>query len=301
MTTDMFRSFASPAVIEFARFIFENPGATRRQIQEHLYAKINPIVDRGKWSKVSAHPDTGLPGWLYQADLREMTREEYMKNANTHLFSPYYTVHLSNVEGSERNYRGVVMDWFRTRKDTTDNEGRKGQFQYWLTSRGLRLLDAKPFPATDNRCHQYRDPEDYDRRYMKSVILVDGPPPASSEVMDAVREMWSASGPEPVVELYSTEEEQMNSKCEPGDLAGIPFKISLHDELTDITMSTWSQIPQMIIKALEEDPGTIIDNIGENQLAVLDIFGKDLGRRLVNTYKVMRLTSDAALIAEELD
>lgn len=116
----------SPAIIEFAKFVFENPGSTRGEILDHLWTKITFNTKTHQVDPVTKS---------YSTTESPVTRKHFKKNACGHLFSPYYSNRMSDTDGSFVNLRGKTMDWYRVKNK--DN-----RFCYFLTPHGLRLLNA---------------------------------------------------------------------------------------------------------------------------------------------------------------
>lgn len=245
----------SPTVVEFARFIFENPGAQRKEIQEHLY---NKTEQRWKMQDVYNADKRRYE----RARVRPMTLKEYTSRANAALFTPYYSSHLSDVEGESRNSRGKVMDWYRT-------VGENGKFCYWLTGRGLRLLTASVLPPSDARTFNYRDSDDYTREYK------------------VAGESECANNSTAVVECKS-EETPMSRKS------------TFQEDIEEISMQAWGDLASTALAFLKEDPGPFVDAIENHPDIIREMFGDRNGNVLINMAKVMRLTTEAAGYAEEV-
>lgn len=273
---ESYRPWASPAVIEFVRFVFQNPGSTRREILEHLWTKISITVDRGRSYK---DPDTDQ--YRYIRRPHTLTYQEFMKNACGHLFSPYYSNHVSDRDGSERDSKGNMSDWFRT-KDGPQSGNRKNVYRYWITAKGLRLLDAKPFKAGSENCHPYRDLEDYDVRWMVGPIEEDA---------------TGANEPVGMVECESTEEVPM-ADIHPDHA---PITPTAHDELIDLSMQAWSSAGNMIHGFVEGDVFVVIEAIVKYPEAGKLIFGEEMVAEILRLNRIKELTSQAACIAESLD
>lgn len=239
---------ASPAVIEFARFVFENPGARRWEIQRHLFRKIKAPYETMSWRR-------------------------YSKGCNAHLFSTYFTNHLSNLLGSERSRNGKMMDWYRT-------VGDNGRYRYWLTVAGTRLLNATPL--RDKRCFPYKDPIDYDTPYQI-------PTGAKMSPM--------------VVKLDSGKEDRLTKKEEVPmrDTKSESMKPSFHDELSELSMQAGSDLINQMIRALEENPSNLIDFISSCPISAERLFGTELYKKFRSMERVIRSASDAALFAEDIE
>jgi len=140
----------SPAIIEFAKFVFENPGSTRGEILDHLWTKITYTRRISNYNKITRK---------YTTTLSPVTRKHFKKNACGHLFSPYFSARMSDTDGSEVGYQGKAMDWYRVKN--TNN-----RYCYFLTPHGLRLLNAVSLtdrtdpnntdPYIGTRFHPYR-------------------------------------------------------------------------------------------------------------------------------------------------
>ena len=130
----------SPAIIEFAKFVFENPGSTRGEILDHLWTKITFNRRIGEYDQITRK---------YTITSSPVTKKHFKKNACGHLFSPYFSNRMSDTDGSFVNILGKTMDWYRVKN-------KNNRYCYFLTPHGLRLLNA--IPLTDRTDPNNTDP-----------------------------------------------------------------------------------------------------------------------------------------------
>lgn len=255
---------ASPAAVEFARFIYENPGSSRKEILAYLWPKIT------------------LPG---------LTKKNFFKHGVSSLLSPRYSIYCSDKEGSERFKSGKMADWYRTA------DGPQGTYRYWLTYKGTRLLNADPRLPDDKRVYRYRNPDDYSAYYEVGSVsqgssgMIYSADAASKVVSTkyARERSTCAISQAPVVQLESTKEVAMDESRR--------AMRSFTDEMDRRCYDAEDRAASFLASFVENSSHDIVYKIRSNAASARAIFGPEVTDYIL---KCMAVHDGLATLMEEI-